>query len=354
MKFDYLDEILSTPKSDNAEQTMIDIDKLVPYHNHQFKLYTGERFNDMVQSIKKNGILIPIIALAIDENTAARFTDKSEKNFYKENIGKYEILSGHNRVNAALTAGNYNVPAIVKTGLSKSDVENYVYETNLIQRGFKDLSISEQAAVVAHRHSTMFSKSKAEEIQEELVNLENGCAGEKNTENAVYIKNKGRKDKLIAVGTEYGLSRNSISRLLHIDTLTDDLKRSIDLNLISIRAGVELSFIPEAAQRAIFDFYRKTYTSNEVEYEAAEISLKDAVGLRSTLSDYDGNVQTAVKMIEVYKKTLSDSEEKPKKRKINTEIYSKYFSEEETDEYVSCIIDEALQMYFEREREETG
>ncbi|MBD9216921.1 MAG: hypothetical protein EGQ23_08160 [Solobacterium sp.] len=46
-----------------AEQgiTSIAIDKLIPYHNHRFTLYEGERLDDMIQSIKKNGVITPII-----------------------------------------------------------------------------------------------------------------------------------------------------------------------------------------------------------------------------------------------------------------------------------------------------
>ena len=41
--------------------TSIAIDKLVPYRNHRFTLYKGERLEDMIQSIKKNGVITPII-----------------------------------------------------------------------------------------------------------------------------------------------------------------------------------------------------------------------------------------------------------------------------------------------------
>lgn len=54
--------------------TSISIDKLVPYHDHRFTLYEGERLEDMIRSIEKNGVLTPIIVRAMDG-------------------GKYEILS---------------------------------------------------------------------------------------------------------------------------------------------------------------------------------------------------------------------------------------------------------------------
>ena len=99
--------------------TSIAIDKLVPYRNHRFTLYKGERLEDMIQSIKKNGVITPIIVRTMDN-------------------GKYEILSGHNRVYAAGQAGLTAVPAVVKTDLSDEDAEIYVVETNLILSRYRD------------------------------------------------------------------------------------------------------------------------------------------------------------------------------------------------------------------------
>ena len=68
----------------------------------------------MVESVKKNGILIPIIVQPYGEN--------------------YEILSGHNRTNAAKLAGLETVPAVIKERLSDDEAEMYMIETNLRQR----------------------------------------------------------------------------------------------------------------------------------------------------------------------------------------------------------------------------
>ncbi len=40
---------------------MIAVDKIEPFHEHPFKLYQGERLDDMVESIKEHGILTPVI-----------------------------------------------------------------------------------------------------------------------------------------------------------------------------------------------------------------------------------------------------------------------------------------------------
>ena len=73
MKFD-LNSMLSAPVAAAGTTAIkeIPIDMLVPYGKHPFTLYSGERLDDMVQSVKANGILTPILV--------------------RELNGKYEIL----------------------------------------------------------------------------------------------------------------------------------------------------------------------------------------------------------------------------------------------------------------------
>lgn len=52
----------------------------------------------------------------------------------------FEMLSGHNRWNAAKLAGLKKIPAIVKEDLSEEEAYVYVIETNLMQRSFSDLA----------------------------------------------------------------------------------------------------------------------------------------------------------------------------------------------------------------------
>lgn len=114
------------------------------FQRHPFRLYTGERFSDMVESIRQNGILMPLIVRRI-------FGDPSRD---------YEMLSGHNRMNAGQSAGLEGAWCVVKEGLSDAEAMMYVIETNLLQRSFSDLLPSEKAAVLALRYSEMFSQGK--------------------------------------------------------------------------------------------------------------------------------------------------------------------------------------------------
>lgn len=118
MKFDINNMIFSPAAASATAIQEIPIDMLVPYSNHPFTIYRGERLDDMVNSIKNNGILSPILV--------------------REQNGKYEILAGHNRTNAARIAGLTTIPAIVKRNISNAEAEMYVIETNLILSRYRD------------------------------------------------------------------------------------------------------------------------------------------------------------------------------------------------------------------------
>ena len=115
-----LNAMLSNPTALQNNVKPIPCDMLIPYHNHKFEMYSGERLDDMIASIRENGVLCPIIVQPADD-------------------GKYEILIGHNRWNACKIAGLPTVPAIIKEKLSQDEAEMYVIESNLMQRGFENL-----------------------------------------------------------------------------------------------------------------------------------------------------------------------------------------------------------------------
>ena len=64
---------------------MLPIDSIRPFRKHPFRLYEGERLEDMVESIKEHGVLNPVIV-------------------WQEGDG-YEMLAGHNRQMAGRLAG---------------------------------------------------------------------------------------------------------------------------------------------------------------------------------------------------------------------------------------------------------
>lgn len=286
----------------------IPCDMCIPYHNHPFELYSDERLDDMVQSVKVNGVLIPIIVQPV------------------ENGNKYEILIGHNRWNASKLAGKQTVPAIIKEGLTDEEAEMYVVESNLMQRGFDNLKISEQAAVIAARYNKMFSQGKRNDIIKELQQIEN--AEQNISENIV---NNSREK----VGAEYGLGRSSVARLLRVDKLLKELKPLVNDGTIAVRAAVNISYLSEDVQNMLVKFAKKY-----------KIDIKKSEQLRS-FADINGEI-SQLTIIKILTGKINKVNQSPKSKtiKINTDTYSKYFDESAKADEVTETISKALELYF--------
>jgi ParB family chromosome partitioning protein len=292
--------------SDNSVK-QIPLASLRPYRNHKFALYSGERLEDMVQSIKQNGILNPIIVRPL--GSESRFAD-------------YEILSGHNRTNAARLAGLATVPAVIKTGLTDEEAEIYVIETNLIQRGFSDLAISEQAAVVAMRYSEMFNAEKVNAIREELQGF----------------SSEDKKAPAEAIGGEYGLGSRTVSRLIRINKLNESLKEWVDSGELSVRAGVELSFLPSETQECLY-YACADETDSHMH---RKIDMMTAERIRAEFEDCDDVYENSFERF--FEKPLPAA--KPKAVKIKPEVYSRFFKPGSSEKEIEEVIVRALEGYF--------
>lgn len=295
---------IGTMMSQENQIKNIPISSLVSYHDHKFQLYSGERLEDMVESVKKNGILIPIIVQPYGEN--------------------YEILSGHNRTNAAKLAGLETVPAVIKERLSDDEAEMYMIETNLRQRGFDDLKISEQAAVLAMRHSKMFSEEKSRAINEELERLDG---------------NEPSKSKLDITGEEYGMKKDSVARLLRVDKLIPELKPWVDSKQLAVRAAVELSYIPEEEQKLLYSIIKSPDNGMLI-----KLDIRKAKQLREAYKNVEKLSKS--KMTELLIGDYKAKKSEMKSLKLPSEFYLKYFDEDTEPEKVLMVIEKALENYF--------
>ena len=207
----------------SPEDGTIKLDQLVPFKNHQFRLYTGKRLDDMVESIKNYGIIMPIIIRPINNE-------------------KYEILSGHNRINAAKIAGIKELPRssfVIKKGLTDFEAKTIVMETNVIQRGFSEL---------AERHDTIKQDGKRKELISEIENLYKADNLEENSDLGKLCPQGNIRD---LIGDKYDLSPRMISYYLRINTLIDDIKEKLDNGEIPFMSAVDLSFLTKDEQETV-------------------------------------------------------------------------------------------------------
>ena len=209
---------------------------LQPFSGHPFHEYEGERLDDMVESIRSHGVLVPILV---------RKTGLA-----------CEILSGHNRVKAARLAGLSTVPAVVLENISDDEAWFYVVETNLMQRSFTDMSHSEKAAVIAAQHSKLFSQGKRNDILNELANLEEPHSSE-GSETLGQVGSKFHSDQRVA--EMYSLSKKTVARYIRIHKLSPALKIRLDNGGIPLIPAVTLSFLKCETAEAVFRYNKKAH-----------------------------------------------------------------------------------------------
>lgn len=231
----------------------IPVEEIQPFHDHPFRLYEGDRLEDMVQSIREYGVLNPVIVRKIARG--------------------YEMLAGHNRTNAAKIAGLTEVPAIVKTDLSDEDAYVYVIETNLLQRSFAELLPSEKAAVLVARYEKISSQGKRNDIRQEIEALEETCghdvhkSRQRTCGHDVHKSQKSRD----GLGEEYGMTGRNIARYMRLDRLIPEFKDAVDKGTLAMVAAVDLSYLNVKMQKLI---------QQVAEADGKKLKPKQAVELR--------------------------------------------------------------------------
>lgn len=252
------------------------MDKIKPFYDHPFHLYEGERLDDMVESIREHGVLNPVIV--------------------RKKGKDYEMLSGHNRQNAARIAGITEIPAIVKDGLTDEEAYVYVIETNVIQRSFTDLAPSEKAAVLSARYEKVINQGKRNDILREIEEI--GTCGHD------VHKSKSRD----GIGEEYGMTGRNIARYMRVDKMIRPFKDRLDAGNMTLTAAVELSYLSEDEQEA-------------VAAQDVKVDEKTAKAVRAAAGEL-----TEGKLEEILHPAKAPAQAKMVSVKIPAEAEEKYFS----------------------------
>ena len=170
------------------------------FDNHPFRVIDDESMEEMVESIKEYGVLVPAIVRPLSS-------------------GGYEIISGHRRKRASELAGKETMPAIIRDCEIDEAVEIMV-DANL-QR--EDILISEKAKAYRMKYEAMKHQGKA----------------------------KG--NSLQEMSEASGESMKTIQRLICIASLDDRLLDMVDDKRLGLRQGLDLSFISHEHQGIVYE-----------------------------------------------------------------------------------------------------
>lgn len=299
---DAVDLISPENVADNG-LAMVSVEKIVQFHNHPFRLYEGKRLDDMVESIKEHGVLIPVIVQKIADG--------------------YEMLSGHNRWNAAKIAGITEIPAIIKENLTEREAYVYVIETNMLQRSFDDLLPSEKAAVLAERYEKVMCQGRRNDIIEEIAML-NGVDVPETCGHDVH-KSKSRD----SIGEDYGMTGRNIARYMRLNQTTDQIKEMVDDGAMAMVAAVELSYLSEEEQGQVCKF---------LDEHGGKINNAQAVELHKETGSLTADKVKDILVGNIKEKPVSDA-------KMFAQIKKKYFKGKSMDEIMG-VLEQALASWF--------
>lgn len=298
------------------------LSQLVPFSNHKFKLYEGKRLDDMISSIREYGVITPIVLRRLDDGTL-------------------QILAGHNRVNAAKIAGIETITKdkfIIYDELSDSDARAIVRETNILQRGFSELSYSEKAAVLAERHNDLKKQGKMKEIINEIEDIYKADDLDENSDLGKLCPQNETREK---VAEKYDLSARMVSYYIRIDTLIEELKDRLDIGEIPFMAAVNLSFLKEDEQKIV-----EAITDDN----NFKIDLKKSEMLKTFSKGRSLNYDKAYEVLsgKYFDKPKANIKSKFTS-KFTKSIVGKYVTENRTINEVEKIIEELLKEYFAQE-----
>ena len=202
------DEIIDVPLSE-----------LHDFHNHPFKVTDGDSMQELTESIRKNGVLVPAIAR-------------------RKKDGGYELVSGHRRKRACELAGLPTMPVIVKE-YTDDEAVIVMVDAN-IQR--EDILPSEKAKAYRMKYETM--------------------------------KHQGMRSgglSLDSLGAAAGESGKTVQRYLWLSRLIDGLMELVDRRKMTLVCGIDLSWLSQEAQSWVFECLSKGMKINKQKTERLKV-----------------------------------------------------------------------------------
>lgn len=191
------------------------VDKLHAFKGHPFKMYTEERMAEMVESVKEHGVIAPILVRP------------------NKNGEGYEIISGHNRVEACRRAGIKDIPATIRE-LDDDTAIIIMVDSNLRQRD--KLLPSE--------------KAKAYKMKLDAMRRQAGRPSKNSSQVGMDFRGK---QSLEIIGEEAGDSRNTVHRYIRLNNLIPALIDYVDDGKLAFNPAVEVSYLDHADQEIVFE-----------------------------------------------------------------------------------------------------
>ena len=270
-----LDSLFTTQEQrDEAKRDSVQdipISQISDFPEHPFKVKQDEAMLEMAESVRQYGVLVPGLVRQLED-------------------GSYQMVSGHRRKLASELAGRDTIPCIVRD-LTDDEAVIIMVDSNL------------QRERVLPSEKAFAYKMKLDAMRRQ--------AGRPSKENGVPLGHhfqQGKSREILADNSPD--SNTQIQRYIRLTNLIPEILDMVDDGRIAFRPAVELSYLTEQEQSALYDTMGR---------EDCTPSLAQAIKMKAF--SRDGKLTDAV-ILSIME------EEKPNQKeqfRIPKERISKYF-----------------------------
>ncbi|WP_291235481.1 MULTISPECIES: ParB/RepB/Spo0J family partition protein [unclassified Ruminococcus] len=231
------------------EESAVDVSirDIHSFENHPFKVIDDDKMAELVESIKVNGVLTPVLI---------RPSKKTRG---------YEMISGHRRLHAAGLAGLSMIPAIVREMDDDTAVLAMV-DAN-IQR--EELLPSEKAFAFKMKMDAMRHQGTSRHEVE-----------------------KSEKWTCEKVGEAGGIGGRQVQRYIRLTELIPELIEFVDKKKIQLSLGVDISYIDKEIQKWIYEYIKENGTVKPKQISALREECEKGVMTQPKLIMIMNNHQT--------------------------------------------------------------
>ena len=296
-----LDSLFTTQEQrDEAKRDSVQdipISQISDFPEHPFKVKQDEAMLEMAESVRQYGVLVPGLVRQLAD-------------------GSYQMVSGHRRKLSSELAGRDTIPCIVRD-LTDDEAVIIMVDSNL------------QRERVLPSEKAFAYKMKLDAMRRQ--------AGRPSKENGVPLGHhfqQGKSREILADNSPD--SNTQIQRYIRLTNLIPEILDMVDDGRIAFRPAVELSYLTEQEQSALYDTMGR---------EDCTPSLAQAIKMKAF--SRDGKLTDAV-ILSIME------EEKPNQKeqfRIPKERISKYFKPGTPARTMEDTIIKALDYYRKRQRE---
>ena len=231
------DDLFQTDES-RAEAALskirdIPLSEIDEFPDHPFKVLIDEDMEQLVESIKRNGVMTPATVRLKED-------------------GRYELISGHRRKKACELAGLETLKCEVKD-LTRDEAIIVMVESNL------------QRSVILPSEKAFAYKMRLEAMDRQ---------GKRNDLTSTPLVSKSRSNEELA--DKVGESREQIRRFIRLTELVPEILQMVDEKQIAFRPAVEISYLAEEQQYTLLE---------AMSYNDATPSLAQAIKMKKFNQD---------------------------------------------------------------------